>query len=103
MPGANKRAIKWLPRAARDLDDQFAYVAASNILAAAALIDKVEAAIDLLSDFPMNGRAGRVPGTREAAVVGTPLIMIYRLDKENLYVLRVLHAAQQWPPVSQVR
>ena len=41
-------------------------------------------------------RVGRVDGTREM-VVRPNYIVIYADDPSSIVVLRVLHAAQQWP------
>ncbi len=54
-------------------------------------------AVDRLADFPAMGRPGRVGGTRELVVPGTPYIIPYRVRKEKIEVLRVFHAARKWP------
>jgi hypothetical protein len=51
----------------------------------------------LLLDHPGLGRVGRVPGTREL-VVHRNYILIYDMAGDVVRVLRVLHAARQWPP-----
>jgi toxin ParE1/3/4 len=43
------------------------------------------------------GRPGRVTGTRELVISGTPFVVIYRLQEQSIEVLRLLHSAQQWP------
>ena len=45
------------------------------------------------------GREGRVPGTRELIIPGTPLIVPYRLHDQDgrVEILTVLHAARRWP------
>ncbi len=35
--------------------------------------------------------------TREAVVTGTPYILPYRIRANAVEILRVLHAAQEWP------
>lgn len=47
--------------------------------------------------FPGMGRPGRVAGTRELVVPGTPVILAYRAHAGRVEVLRILHAKQQWP------
>ena len=43
------------------------------------------------------GRPGRVPGTREHMVTGTPYLLPYRVRDGVVEVLRVFHAARKWP------
>lgn len=47
--------------------------------------------------FPLSGRLGRVPGTRELVIHHTPYIAVYAVDDSVVRVLRVIHGAQQWP------
>jgi len=93
-----RHAIAWLPEAVRNRDNQIAYVGERNPAAAIELGDAIEAAVDRLADFPESGRQGRVSGTRELAVVGTPYVIVYRIDAATVLVLRVLHGGQDWPP-----
>ena len=44
-----------------------------------------------------SGRPGRVAGTRELVVTGTPYVAAYQVTRETVRILRVLHGAQQWP------
>lgn len=50
-----------------------------------------------LLDHPRLGRPGRVAGTREL-VAHHNYILIDDIAGERVRVLRVLHAARQWPP-----
>ena len=43
------------------------------------------------------GRPGRVPGTRELVIPGTPYIVPYRVQGEAIQILRVYHSARRWP------
>ena len=51
----------------------------------------------VLKEHPAVGRPGRVAGTRELLVTGTPYILPYRVAGDVLEVLRVLHSARRWP------
>ncbi|MGV3346231.1 type II toxin-antitoxin system RelE/ParE family toxin [Enterobacteriaceae bacterium LUAb1] len=55
--------------------------------------------VEIAARNPKLYKAGRVRGTREI-VVRPNYVIICRMEDENntVTVLRVLHAAQQWPP-----
>ena len=50
-----------------------------------------------LAKFPRRGRSGRIDGTRELIFAGLPYIAVYRIQDQDLEVLRIYHAAQDWP------
>lgn len=89
--------VEWLPQATRNLDAQLAYISERNPAAAIDIGDAIESSVSRLANFPESGRPGRVPGTRELVVTGTPFIVVYRIEPTALVILRVLHGAQQWP------
>ena len=90
--------VEWLPEAERNRDSQLAYIAERNPWAAIDLGDAIEAALARLADYPESARPGRVRGTRELVVTGTPYVVIYRVEPAAIVILRVLHGAQRWPP-----
>ena len=89
--------IRWLRRAERDLDQVEAYIAQDNPQAAIAMVLTIIAAVERLDAFPGMGRAGRVEGTKELVVDGTPYIVPYRKKGERVEILRVYHTSRQWP------
>ncbi len=89
--------VDWLPQAEANRFDQLDYIAEENPLAAADLDGEIEKHTVLLGDNPEMGRQGRVLGTRELVIVGTPFVLVYRLKDQRLQVLRLLHHAQAWP------
>ena len=90
--------IEWLPEAVRSLARQLSYIAERNPSVAGRMASAIDAAISRLAKFPKSARVGRVLGTRELIVGGTPFVVVYRAEPEAVLILRVLHAAQQWPP-----
>lgn len=46
---------------------------------------------------PEIGRTGRVSGTRELVIRGTPFIVPYRAVGGDIHILRVYHGARKWP------
>lgn len=89
--------VEWLPTAERSREDQLAYIGKRNPRAAIDMGDAIERAVVQLTDHPAVGRPGRVAGTRELVVGGTPYVLIYRIETAGVVVLRLLHGAQQWP------
>jgi plasmid stabilization system protein ParE len=53
--------------------------------------------VELLSGQPGMGRPGRVAGTRELVVAGTPYLIPYRVRGARLELLAVFHGRQKWP------
>jgi toxin ParE1/3/4 len=90
--------IEWLPGAARNLNAQLEWIAERDPWAAIDVGDTVHASVGRLTDHPALGRPGRVPATRELGVVGTPYVVVYRIERTVALVLRNLHGAQRWPP-----
>lgn len=90
--------VVWLRTAQRTLAAQMEWVAERDPWAAIDMGDAVMAAVGRLGDFPAMARPGRVPGTRELVVVGTPYVVVYRIEASAALILRVLHGAQRWPP-----
>jgi len=91
------RKIRWLRLALADIDELMAYIANDNPKAANKVAMKIWETTQMLSDHPAMGRAGRVPGTREMVVSGTPYIVPYRVVAGEIHIIRVLHAAGKWP------
>ncbi|MGK9451788.1 type II toxin-antitoxin system RelE/ParE family toxin [Acidithiobacillus caldus] len=88
----------WTPEAIQDRDDIYAHIEADNPAAALALDELFSEKAARLVDHPDQGRSGRVVGTREL-VVHRNYILVHDLAERVVRVLRVLHAARQWPPV----
>jgi toxin ParE1/3/4 len=77
------------------------YIAQDNPAAAVALDEDFERKAEQARQRPTLYRAGRVKGTREI-VVRPNYVMVYRIEAAGgtVTVLRVLHAAQKWPPAT---
>lgn len=93
--------IFWLPHAITTREAQVNYVADINPQAAIDMDERIEQQVDQLAAHPDMGRAGRRRGTRELVISRTPLIVVYRVKARvgRVEILRVLHGAQQWPPL----
>jgi len=89
--------IKISVPASSDLDAIEAYIRRDNPDAAVKTVLRVLDAVEQLSEFPNIGRPGRVAGTKELVVGGTPYIAVYRVRENAVWVLRVLHGSRRWP------
>ncbi|MFY9841714.1 MAG: type II toxin-antitoxin system RelE/ParE family toxin [Terriglobales bacterium] len=89
--------LDWHPLARADLAELVAYIASDSPAAAYRVHDEIRKQTRLLAAHPEIGRPGRVRGTRELVVTGTPYIAAYRFIGEVVTVLRLLHGARLWP------
>ncbi len=89
--------LSWTKSAIQDLEDAAEYIAEDNRIAAAKMGERVLEAVDYLKQHPVLGRGGRLHGTRELVVSGTPFIIVYRVRLDQIQVLRLLHHARKWP------
>jgi toxin ParE1/3/4 len=89
--------VKWLNKALSNLDDEAAYIAASDAVAAQVVVQRVLEATAQLAQQPGLGRPGRVPGTRELVVQKTRYIVPYRVQGNTIEVLRVFHTSRRLP------
>jgi toxin ParE1/3/4 len=89
--------VVWSPRAIEHLAHLRAHIARDNPNAANRVAGTLLDAVERLADLPNLGRAGRVAGTRELVVPGTPYVIPYRLRGDRLEVLAVFHGRQKWP------
>lgn len=89
--------VRWLRRALENLDEEAQYIARDNPEAAARTVERILASVERIAIHPALGRPGRVPGTRELVIVGTPYLVPYRVSGDTVQILRVFHGARKWP------
>lgn len=89
--------VNWLQTARANLIAVFEHISQDNPDAAARTVAAIVRAVETLKRFPARGRPGRILGTRELVVPGTPYIVPYRMRGDFVEVLRVLHASRKWP------
>jgi toxin ParE1/3/4 len=88
--------IVWRGSARADLETILSYIADRNLTAAAELLSAIETCAERLPEHPYLYRPGRVDGTREA-VVHPNYIIVYRVGLEQVEIVNVVHARQQYP------
>ena len=90
--------IEWTEQATRQLDQAHDYIALSNSEEVASRITmQIVSSVQQLAVYPMSGKAGRIPGTRESVISNTPFIIAYAIEETDIVVLAVYHGAQHWP------
>ena len=89
--------LEWRETARTDLLAIVDYISDDSPDAAQRLKNEIEAKVANLPQHPKLYRSGRVVGTREM-VIRSNYVVVYLEDGCTVAVLRVLHAAQQWPP-----
>jgi len=89
--------VVWSPQAVEHLTHLRSYIARDNPKAANRVATALLNAVELLAELPNLGRPGRVAGTREMVVPGTPYVVPYRIRGDRLEVIAVFHGRQKWP------
>ena len=89
--------IWWLDDAIDDLIALRQYISRDKPSAANRVAKRILSHVNHLPEHPAIGRPGRVSGTRELIVSSTPYIIPYRVKKNTIEILRVLHATMEWP------
>ena len=89
--------VVWSVRAVRNLALLRARMARDRPDAARQMAEAILASVDLLSAHPGLGKPGRIRGTRELVVPGTPYLVPYRVRGERIEIAAVFHGRQKWP------
>jgi len=89
--------LVWTEPARQDLRQVFEYIAEDNPKVASKLLSIIQERAVFLQNNPQMGRKGRVDGTRELVIAGTPYILPYRVKDNQIQILAVFHGARNWP------
>ena len=89
--------LEWTDQALSDLDAIFEYLKEHTPEFIESQLNTIITAVSGLITFPGIGRPGRVAGTRELVVLGTPYIAAYIEDPQRVVVIAVIHGARRWP------
>lgn len=88
--------IEWSVEAGHDLREVHASIAQDSKPAAARVIRAIREGAQALSANPLMGRMGGVAGTRELVLSRYPYLMVYRVKKNGVRVLAVVHTSRHW-------
>jgi toxin ParE1/3/4 len=89
--------VRWTTAAARGLENIADYLFEKTPQNAPRVIREVCNAVFALRTYPSQGRPGKKLGTRELVLTSLPYVVVYKLASENLFIVRILHGAQDWP------
>jgi len=89
--------VVWSPRAIEHLVKLRSHIASDNPAAAAHVAAALVGAVERLAGLPNLGRPGRIAGTRELIVPGTPYVIPYRVRHTIIEVIAVFHGRHKWP------
>ena len=88
--------LRWTMVAADDLEGIAEYLYEKSPQSAAQLIRKIYEAPSNLRSYPNLGRSGKKDGTRELVLAPLPYVVVYQIVDDVVYILRILHGAQDW-------
>lgn len=89
--------IVWSPIARDDLAQLRTFIAETDPRAAGSIAGAILDSVERLRAFPAMGRPGRLAGTRELVMPGTPFVIPYRVTRGTVEIIAVLHGARRWP------
>jgi toxin ParE1/3/4 len=89
--------IVWLPVAVQDVIHIRTYIADQDPQSVSNVAERIDQAVSRLEKMPNIGRPGRLFGTRELVISGTPFLTVYRLQNNRVEILRILHGRQPFP------
>jgi addiction module RelE/StbE family toxin len=89
--------VRWTTDAADDLGHIVARIREDSPSAAQRVAKAIYAGVAALRKFPSRGRRGLAPGTRELLFPPWPYIVVYEIIEDQVQILRVRHASQNWP------
>ena len=89
--------VVWSRRAIRHLASIREFIAKDSEQNAALVAKRILNGVELLKTQPEMGHPGRLLGTRELVIPGTPYIVPYRIRNARLELLAVFHGRQKWP------
>ena len=81
------------PLAKLDAAHAWCYIAERNLSAADSMIDRFDARLRQLAEFPETGESVPKHGLRRAVV--DPYVIYYRPIKNGIEIIRILHTAQR--------
>lgn len=89
--------VRWARTATQDLASIIRHIRHDNPRAAKRVKATISEELATLTTMPLRGRHGMVEGTREIVFAPLPYIAVYLVFRDEVQILRIRHAAQEWP------
>ncbi|MEQ9878680.1 type II toxin-antitoxin system RelE/ParE family toxin [Pectobacterium aroidearum] len=89
--------IKWLRKAAANLEAEYLYIVQDHPQVASQFVDEVQQLTELLPQQPAMGRPSLVLGTCELVLTQYHYIIPYRVKDNMIQILRVFHTHRRLP------
>lgn len=89
--------VKWLRPAQKDMQALVDWYTAQAPEYLPDVAQKIWDSANSLTQFPEKGRIGFVSGSRELLVPRLPYMLVYTIQNNTVYILRLLHQSQNWP------
>lgn len=89
--------LRWTRLALQDLRHLHEYIAEDNPSAVNRMVTRIQDATQRLKTHPQMARPGRVQGTRELVIAGSPYIVVYILGDSETQIVAIIHSATRWP------
>jgi plasmid stabilization system protein ParE len=89
--------VRWTTTAAGDLAQIVEYIRKDDPAAARRVAQTIFGSVAGLHTFPSRGRIGLAENTRELVFAPWPYIAVYEIIGNQVQILRIRHAAQDWP------
>jgi addiction module RelE/StbE family toxin len=91
--------VVWSEQAVRDLEEIHRFIARDSLSAAQLTIERIRESTRRLLTFPESGRSvPEAPEDPMKELIVRPFRVIYRIQRDNVQVLTVLHGARQLLP-----
>ena len=89
--------VRWTAPETRDLAAIFRYIRKDKPDTARNVKASISKQVSTLVSMPLRGRGGSVEGTREMIFHPWPYIAVYRVVADEVQIIRIRHAVQEWP------
>jgi toxin ParE1/3/4 len=89
--------VRYTETALREVDGIFAYIADYNVVAAAAVVERVDELVEQLSEFPYLAQETDIAGVRKFPLGRFPYVVYYTVQQDEVIILHIRHGARRPP------